>query len=294
MNSKSFADSELVVNLDGSIYHLRLKPENVADTVILVGDPGRVKAVSSHFDIVHDVIENREFISHIGSYKDKSITVISTGIGTDNIDIVMNELDAVVNVDLKKRVPRQEKRKLDIVRIGTSGSIQSDIPLGTMVVSEYALGLDGLIYYYKYPFDNIESELMREIGLHLDLNPKLSAPYITSGSTRLIEQLGKEDMVKGITATASGFYGPQGRSIRLELGDDLLNQKLQSFKADEKRIINFEMESSALYGLGKLLGHNCCTCCVVLANRYRQEHAGNHDEMIDRLIKTVLDRLVNN
>jgi len=291
MQNNSLPESELILNRDGSVYHLHLKAEHIADTVIMVGDPGRVQQVSKYFDSIDHRIQNREFVTHTGTYKGTRITVLSTGIGTDNIDIVLNELDAAVNIDPIKRVPISARRKLTIVRIGTSGALQEDIPVGSQVVSEFGLGLDGLIYYYQYEFDSIEKELTDRINNHLKWNSNLSRPYITKGSERLIELLGK-GMVKGITATASGFYGPQGRRLSLEPSDPEINNRLRSFVFQSHRVINFEMETSALYGLGKLLQHDCCTCCLVIANRIRKEYKDDYSKDVDTLIQTVLERLV--
>ncbi len=291
MQNNGLPESELILNSDGSVYHLHVKDEHVADTVIVVGDQGRVQQVSSHFDSIDFRVQNREFITHTGCYKGKRITVLSTGIGTDNIDIAINELDAAVNIDAQKRMPKVERRKLRIVRIGTSGALQPDIPVGTQVISEFGLGLDGLIYYYNYEFDNLEKELTDSINDHLQWNRNLSRPYIVRGSESLINLLGK-GMMKGITATASGFYGPQGRKLRLVPRDLDMNSRLQSFAFHQYRVMNFEMETSALYGLGNLLQHDCCTCCVVIANRIRKEFSDNHIRDTNILIETVLNRLV--
>ena len=290
MNREFLAESELVLNPDGSVYHLSIKEEHVADTVLLVGDQDRVARISRHFDSVTAKIQHREFVTHTGKYKGKDITVISTGIGTDNIDIVLNELHAAANIDLKARKVKDNLRQLNLIRIGTSGSLQDDIPAGGFIASEYGLGLDGLIYYYKYRFSEDEVKLNEKVNNHLNWNPDLSKPYLIKGSETLLEQLAF-DMTKGITATATGFYGPQGRSLGLELSNQKMNEILQSFSYGDHRITNFEMETSALYGLGKLLGHNCCTCCMVLANRAKKEYVKNAQEAIDGLIETILDRL---
>ena len=291
MENKIIPESELVLNSDGSVYHLHLKEIHIADTVILVGDQGRVEQVSKHFDTIEYKIQNREFITHTGLYQGKRITVISTGIGPDNIDIAINELDAAINIDLQNRTFKKEKRVLDIIRIGTSGALQQDIPVDSFVVSEFGLGLEGLVYYYDYPFDEKEAELTENINNHLHWNPNLSKPYIVKGSSSLIEKIG-EGMTRGITATASGFYGPQGRKLRLKLDNPDLNERLTSFEHEGHRVTNFEMETSALYGLGALLGHNCCTCCAIIANRITQKYSENHSIVVDNLIKTVLGRLV--
>lgn len=290
MQNNSLPESELILNKDGSVYHLHLKDEHIADTVIIVGDQRRVQEVSKYFDSIDFKVQNREFVTHTGSYKGKKITALSTGIGTDNIDIVINELDAAVNIDSTTRLAKSVKRKLSIVRIGTSGALQADIPVGAQVISEFGLGLDGLIYYYHYEFDKLEKELTEKINSHLKWNPELSRPYITKGSERLIQLLEK-GMVKGITATATGFYGPQGRKLTLTPKDPGINDRLRSFVYQKYRVTNFEMETSALYGLGRLLQHDCCTCCLIIANRIRKEYKDNHSEDINLLIETVLDRL---
>ena len=284
-------ESELVLNSDGSVYHLQLKEKHVADNIILVGDIGRVAQVSQYFDKIEFKNQNREFLVHTGNYKGLRISVISTGIGTDNIDIVMNELDAAINIDLEKRQLKPERRSLNIVRIGTSGGLQNDIPLGSFVVSEYGLGFDGLIYYYDYPEAKNEEELADKINEHLHWSSNLSRPYLAKGSY-LVDKIGF-DMIKGITASATGFYGPQGRSLFLKLRDNSINERLQSFSNSGLRIINFEMETSALYGLGNLLGHHCCTCNVLIANRAKNEFIEDYKPFVDRLIKTVLERLVS-
>ncbi len=292
MPDNRLAESEFVLNPDGSVYHLHLKEEHIADTILLVGDQGRVAQISKHFDTVSFRTQNREFVTHTGTYKGKRMTALSTGIGTDNIDIVVNELDAAVNIDPKTRIPKANRKKLTVVRLGTSGALQADIPVGTAVISEFGLGFDGLIYYYHYKMDALEELLTTKINDHLQWNGHLSTPYITRGSPALIKLLEK-GMVKGITATASGFYGPQGRRLSLMPRDPQINDRLQSFAFEKYRITNFEMETSALYGLGNLLGHDCCTCCMIIANRIRKEFGGDHTKHIDGLIETVLDRLTN-
>ncbi len=285
-------NSELILNDDGSVYHIHLKPEHVADTVILVGDQGRVKMVSDHFDKVEHQISNREFNTHTGTYKGKRLTVMSTGIGTDNIDIAISELDAAVNIDLANRQHKSERKSLNLIRIGTSGAIHPDIPVGSFVISEFGLGFEGLVYFYDYkprPFDKKITDKLQE---HLQWNPNLAAPYIVAGSSSLVDRL-QEGMVKGITATASGFYGPQGRALYLQPSITDLGDKLRAFSYEGHRITNFEMETSALYGLGQMLGHKCCTCCAIIANRSIKEYADNYKLIVKDLIVTVLDRLVD-
>jgi uridine phosphorylase len=289
MKNSSLPESELVLNKDGSVYHLHLKEEHIADNVIVVGDQGRVEVISKYFDTIEYRIRNREFVTHTGTFKGKRVTALSTGIGTDNIDIVVNELDAAVNIDPVARVIKTEKRKLKIVRIGTSGALQADIPVGSHVVSEFGLGFDGLVFYYNYDFTPIERDLMERINHHLEWNEDLSTPYIAQ-SGKLIDVVG-DGMIRGITATASGFYGPQGRRLSLVPKDSDMNKRLTSFAYKNHRVTNFEMETSALYGLGRMLGHDCVTCCLIIANRIRKEFSEDHGEDIKRLIETVLERL---
>ena len=293
MHNKNIPESELVLNQDGSVYHLHLKPENIADNVLLVGDPGRVAKIARFFDTVEFQSSNREFVSCTGNYKGTRFTALSTGIGTDNIDIVMNELDAAVNIDLANRIPLPSHKTLNIVRIGTSGGLHEDIPVDSFVISEFGLGFDGLVYYYDYKFSDNEMYMMNNINKHLNWNRNLSTPYVISASTNLFRSLGT-GMTPGITATATGFYGPQGRKLTLKLGNEQMHQIFQSFEHQSLRITNFEMETSGLYALGKLLGHECCTCCAIIANRVTKKYSKDHNLAIDRLIQLVLDRLVQN
>jgi uridine phosphorylase len=290
MEGEILQESELILNSDGSIYHLNLRDEHIADTVILVGDQGRVAQISQHFEHIDHQIQNREFVTHTGVYKGKPITVLSTGIGTDNIDIVVNELNAAVNIDPETRRFKETFRQLNLIRIGTSGSLQEDLSPGSYIVSEFGLGLDGTIYYYNCAFDEEETALNQKINDHLHWNPKLAVPYLVRGSNKLIDQIGY-DMTKGITVTATGFYGPQGRKLALPLSNKQMNESFQSFAYGDHRILNFEMETSALYGIGKMLGHNCCTCCLILANRAKKENVRNYKEAMDGLILKVLDRV---
>lgn len=291
MPNQQLAETDLILNSDGSIYHLHLREEHIADNVIVVGDQGRVSEISKHFDIIETKIHNREFVTHTGVLGKNRITVLSTGIGTDNIDIVINELDATINIDHQTRKAKLQLRKLNIVRIGTSGALQADIPVGSHVISQFGLGLDGLLHFYEYKFNDLERELGEKIGQHLQLNSEIATPYVCKGSAELFDKL-NAGMIPGITATAPGFYGPQGRKLRLNPTDSSINDKLHSFAHKEYRITNFEMETSALYGLGNLLGHNCCTCCVIIANRIRQEYSKDYHKDVERLIQTVLERLV--
>ena len=290
MGRKRIEDSELILNDDGSIYHIHLKPEHIADTVLLVGDQGRVAKISRHFDKIDHKISNREFHTHTGTYKGKKITVLSTGIGTDNIDIVVNELDAAVNIDLNTRELKPERKSLNLIRIGTSGALHPDIPVGSHSISEFGLGLDGLIYYYNYEFSQREKNLANSINSHLNWNSSLSRPYIIESSKTLFDQL-SEDMIPGITATAAGFYGPQGRRLYLEPNIKDINAQFSSFQSNGYRITNFEMETSALYALGKMLGHKCCTTCAIIANRTIKDYSDDYQSIVDGLIEVVLNRI---
>jgi len=284
------AEPDLIVNADGSVYHLCLKPEQLADTVIVAGDPDRISEISDHFDSVECRIHNREFNSHTGVYKGKRITALSTGIGTDNIDIVMHELDALANFDLKGRVPKEKRKSLDVIRIGTSGSIQADVPVDSFGLSTHALGLDNLMYFYKNTPSIIDEELTEAFRKQVDWHPGLSRPYIVKGSERLVN-IFAPFAVRGITATAPGFYGPQGRFLRLDLTDPDMIRKLQSFSHKGHRVVNFEMETSALYGLGALMGHNMVTICALIANRAKGDYNADHKAVVRELIELVLNQI---
>lgn len=286
-------ESQLVLSPEGSVYHLRLYPDQIADTIILVGDPGRVEKVSAHFDKIECRVSNREINTHTGVYKGKRLSVLSTGMGPDNIDIVVNELDALVNIDLKTRRVKPDKTRLNLIRLGTSGALQADIPVGdSFVAAEYALGLDGLIYFYDRAADYIENEMTAAFIRHMNWPAELPGPYAVRGSTVLLDQLAG-DYRKGITATSPGFYGPQGRSLRLALRNKQMNPMVESFGYAGKRITNFEMESSALYGLSKMLGHEALTICTIIANRVTEKFVGNYQVYMDKLIRQTLDRLVD-
>ncbi len=286
-----FKESELIVNPDGSVYHLKLKPEHVAPHVIVVGDQGRVEVVSQHFDKIEHKIQNREFLTHTGYYRGERITVLSTGIGTDNIDIVINELDAVVNIDLEKRVQKEKHTALNIVRLGTSGALQEDIPVDTYVASAYGLGFDGLLHFYRYDEELTETAMEDAFMRHTSWNERLARPYIVAGSHKLLEQVAA-DLKKGITATAHGFFGPQGREVRIPLAFPDLNDKMASFNFEDHRITNFEMETSALYGLGSILGHHTLTVCNIIANRARREYSKDYHTSVKKMIRYVLDKLI--
>lgn len=288
--SKMIAETELILNSNGSVYHLKLLPENIAENIIIVGDQGRVETVSSFFDTIDFKIQNREFVTHTGTFNGKRIMVLSSGIGTDNIDILVNELDAAVNIDLKTRTIKKEHTSLNIVRIGTSGALQKDIPVDSFVVSTHGLGFDGLLNYYLDLHKVNDNDISEAFIKQTYWDKNLPYPYAVKGSEKLINQIGF-DLTKGITATAPGFYGPQGRKLRLTPWVEDFNQQLTDFKHNENRITNFEMETSALYGLGALLGHQTCTVCAIIANRVAKEYSKDYHASIEKLIKLVLERL---
>jgi uridine phosphorylase len=284
------AETELILNPNGSVYHLQLLPENIAENIIIVGDQGRVETVSHFLDTIDFKVQNREFVTHTGTYNGKRIMVISSGIGTDNIDILINELDAAVNIDLKTRMIKKERVSLNIVRIGTSGALQQDIPVDNFVVSTHGLGFDGLLNYYLDLPEINDNEVSEAFIKQTNWDKNLPFPYAVKGSEMLINKIGF-DLIKGITATAPGFYGPQGRKLRLTPWVEDFNQQLTDFKYKENRITNFEMETSALYGLGALLGHQTCTVCTIIANRVAKKYSQNYHASVEQLIQLVLERL---
>jgi len=288
--SNIIPETELILNPNGSVYHIKLLPENIADNIIIVGDQGRVEAVSKFFDTIDFKVQNREFITHTGTFKGNRVMVVSSGIGTDNIDILVNELDAAVNIDLKTRTIKEQKRSLNIVRIGTSGALQQDIPVDNFVVSTHGLGFDGLMNYYKDLPSVNDNEISEAFIKQTNWNKNLPYPYAVKGSETLINKIGF-DLIKGITATAPGFYGPQGRMLRLTPWVEDFNQQLTDFRFKENRITNFEMETSALYGLGALLGHQTCTVCAIIANRVAKKYSKDYHVAVDQLIQLVLERL---
>jgi uridine phosphorylase len=283
-------ESELILNEDHSVYHLNLHPHEISDTIINVGDPDRVKMVSAFFDSIEVKKQKREFITHTGNYKGKRITVLSTGIGTDNIDIVYNELDALVNIDLKKREIKSKLTSLNLIRLGTSGSLQKDIPVDSFVFSHYGLGLDGLLNFYRLINEKDEVNIIDAFRVHYPTNGILALPYIARCSAILEEELSM-GMFKGITASCSGFYAPQGRVLRYELARPDFIEKLATFRIGDHRITNFEMETGAMYGLARILGHQCCSINAIVANRITNEHTLKGEETMNRMIETVLDRI---
>ena len=287
---KYFASSELIINEDGSVFHLHVKPEWLADKVILVGDPGRVALVASHFENKECEVESREFKTITGTYQEKRITVVSTGIGCDNIDIVMNELDALANIDFETREEKPRLRSLELVRIGTCGGLQPYTPVGTFVCSEKSIGFDGLLNFYAGRNSVCDLPMERAFLNHMGWSGNMCAPapYVIDASTELIDRIAQNDMVRGVTIAAGGFFGPQGR---VPLADPHQNEKIEKFEYNGYRITNFEMESSALAGLSRLMGHKAMTVCMVIANRLIKEANTGYKNTIDTLIKTVLDRI---
>ena len=289
--NRYFAESELVINGDGSIFHLHLLPEQLADKVILVGDPGRVSMVASHFDNNECEVSNREFHTITGTYQGKRITVLSTGIGCDNIDIVMNELDALANIDFHTRTEKTTHRTLELVRVGTCGGLQPETPEGTYVASVKSIGVDGLLNFYAGRDEasdlSIEDAFKKAVGWNL----KMGNPYVATACPELICRVAADDMVRGITVACGGFFGPQGRQLRLPLADPQLNEKIESFNYNGLKVTNFEMESSALAGLATLMGHKAMTCCMVIANRRAKRMETDYKGDIDGLITKVLDRI---
>ena len=289
-----FKSSELIINADGSIFHLHVKPEQLADKIILVGDPGRVSLVASHFDEIECEVENREFRTITGLYKGKRLSVVSTGIGCDNIDIVVNELDALANIDFETRTERQEPRTLTLVRIGTCGGLQPYTPEGTFVLSKMSIGFDGLLNFYAGRNDVCDLAFEKEFLNHMGWqgNQCIAHPYVIHADEELSERIAGEEMVRGVTIACGGFYGPQGRQLRIPIADPNQNENIMNFVSSQgERITNFEMESSALAGLARLLGHKATTCCMVIANRVAGKANPNYKNSIDALIQLVLERL---
>jgi len=289
--AKYFPESELIINSDGSCFHLHLRPEQLADRVILVGDPARVDTVAAHFDTRECEVSSREFHTVTGIYKGKRITCQSHGIGCDNIDIVMNELDTLANIDYETRTERPEHRTLTCVRIGTCGGLQPFTPTGCFVASVKSIGFDGLLNYYAGRNEVCDIQLEYAFKKHMAWNPLKGAPYVAISDADLVEQIAGDDMIRGYTVSCGGFYGPQGRQLRIPLEDPRQNEKIESFEYDGLHICNFEMESSALAGLASLLGHRAMTCCMVIANRYTQKMNTEYKNSIDTLIEKVLERI---
>lgn len=287
---EKIASSELIINPDGSIYHLHLRPHDIADTILLVGDPGRVEMISKHFSSIDVKIINREFCTHTGYYNGKRITALSTGIGTDNIDIVLNELDALVNIDFETRLPKNTHISLNLIRLGTSGALQGFVEVDSFLVSEKAIGFDGLLNFYAQRNEIAELEFEQAFIDFVNWNKNLPSPYVVSASNELLAKLKGNNMV-GVTISAPGFYGPQGRILRLPIIDPNINDKIEKFDFNSLKITNYEMESSALYGLSKLLGHHALTICVIIANRVNKSFSKDYKPKVAELIQYTLDKL---
>ena len=287
------AESEMILNERGAIYHLNLKPDEIGSTVFLVGDPGRVKEVSKHFDKIEYKREYREFITHTGSIGKKKLTVLSTGIGTDNVDIALNELDALVNIDLSTREIKPTYTSLNLIRIGTSGALQPEIPVDSFIASTHGLGIDNLLNFYRLEQNDEEKQLLHSFVTGTQMHSQIGYPYIAGASASLIKHFVK-DFFQGITVTCPGFYGPQGRVLRLGISNPELINRLTQFRFGQHRITNFEMETSAIYGLGRLLGHNCLSLNAVIANRVRKDFSKNSATAVESLIIKVLEIVSQN
>ena len=288
---RTIEPSELIINPDGSIFHLHLRPNDIAGTILLVGDPGRVDTVASFFDRIEFSTSNREFKTTTGWFRGKRLSVVSTGIGTDNIDIVVNELDALFNIDFATRQEKKDKQQLTLIRLGTSGAIQADIPIDSFVLTETAIGFDGLLNFYEGRNEVSNLDMEAAFLAHTQWNPLCAKPYFVSSSESLVARF--EDIaIKGITISAPGFYGPQGRVLRIPLATSDINKRIESFRYNNRMITNFEMESSAINGLSKLLGHNSITICAVIANRVTKESSPAYKPTVKKLIEIVLNRLL--
>lgn len=288
---KTIPESELIINADGGVFHLHLRPEQLADRVVLVGDPARVDTVAAHFDMRECDVSNREFHAITGTYRGKRITALSHGIGADNIDIVLNELDALANIDFRTREMKPEPRRLTLVRIGTCGGLQPFTPIGTYVAAERSIGFDGVLYFYAHSERVRDLKLEEALLRQLDWRIEGVRPYAVAADASLIEQICGDDILRGVTIAANGFYGPQGRKLRLPLADPELNRKIEAFEHAGRRITNFEMESSALAGLAALMGHRAMTVCCVIAGRVDQRMNTAYKGSMEGLIQTVLDRI---
>ena len=291
MEKKVIGSSEMIINPDGSIFHLHLLPAQLCDRIILVGDPGRVDMVASFFDTKTFEVSSREFHTIGGTYKGKPIMCLSHGIGPDNIDIVLNELDALANVDFKTREVKESHRTLTLVRIGTSGALQPELILGTPVIAERSIGFDGVLNYYAGRNEVSDLDFEREFCSFVDGNPQLASPYVVKACHELVEQIGRDDMVRGCTISAVGFYGPQGRELRLPLASPGLNSRIEQFRYQGRPVTNYEMESAPLQGLALLMGHRAMTVCSIIANRVNTTASPNYKTAVKDLVKTVLERI---
>lgn len=288
---KIIPESELIINPDGSVFHLHLKPEQLTDRIILVGDPARVNMVAEFFDSKTFEVSSREFHTIGGTYRGKPIMCLSHGIGPDNIDIVINELDALANIDFKTREVREKKRVLTLVRIGTSGALQPELSLGTPVIAQKSIGFDGVLNYYAGRNEVSDLEFEHAFCDAVGWNPLWAKPYVVPSDPELVERIGGDDMVRGTTISAVGFYGPQGRELRLPLANPDLNSRIEAFRYGDRKITNYEMESAPLQGLGKLMGHKAMTVCSIIANRFKTEANPNYKDGVRSLVATVLERI---
>lgn len=291
MSTKKIQPSEMIINPDGTIFHLHLLPSQLTDRIILVGDPGRVNMVAEFFDTKTFEVSSREFHTIGGTYKGKPIMCLSHGIGPDNIDIVLNELDALANVDFKTREVKESHRTLTLVRIGTSGALQPELILGTPVIAERSIGFDGVLNYYAGRNEVSDLDFEREFCSFVDWNPQLASPYVVKACHELVEQIGRDDMVRGCTISAVGFYGPQGRELRLPLASPGLNSRIEQFRYQGRPVTNYEMESAPLQGLALLMGHRAMTVCSIIANRVNTTASPNYKTAVKDLVKTVLERI---
>ena len=291
MTKRVIPDSELIINEDGSIFHLHLRPEQLCDNIIVCGDPGRVDMIASYFDTRTFEVSSREFHTIGGTYKGKPVMALSHGIGADNIDIVMNELDALANIDFATREVNDNLRQLTIIRIGTSGALQPELKIGTPVIAVKAIGFDGALNFYANRNSVCDIDMESDFCDNIDWNPMFACPYIVDADAELVSRIGKDDMTKGITITANGFYGPQGRYVRLTLTEPTLNSRLEQYRYKGCAITNYEMESAMLQGLAKLMGHKAMTVCCIIANRMNNDATPNYKTAVEDLVKTVLERL---
>lgn len=291
MAKRFIPESEFIINPDGSAFHIHLLPEQLTDNIILVGDPGRVNMVASFFDTKNFEVQSREFHTIGGSYKGKPIMCISHGIGPDNIDIVITELDALANVDFNTREVKDSHRTLTMVRIGTSGALQPEITLGTPVIAEKSIGFDGVLNYYAGRDSVCDLDFEHALCHHTDWNKLWAKPYVVNADEELVNRIGADDMLRGNTISAVGFYGPQGRHVRLDLANPDLNRRIEEFEYKGRKITNYEMESAPLQGMGRLMGHKCMTVCSIIANRFNEKANPNYKRGIEDLVSTVLERL---
>jgi len=287
----TFQPSELIVNQDGSIFHLKLRPEDIADDIVLVGDPGRVDLIATFLDQIEVERQNREFKTITGRYNNKRISIISSGIGTDNIDIVINELDALKNIDLTTKQVKKQLHRLRIIRLGTSGALQKDIPSGSFVMTSRSIGFDNLMQFYRIPRPESCMKMEHDLKAHLGWPQTSSYPYAVDASNELTSKIDNKTFIHGMTISAPGFYGPQGRELRIPLADEDLNNKIRNFRFDNLKITNYEMESSAIYALSSSLGHEAMTVCAIIANRLRGDHLSDYQPKIKELVKIVLDKI---